>query len=102
MKLQKELQQADRMITGYQEANQKAEQTNKQLSTDISALKKELQDSKKKVHELEIKALVNKEEVYIEKKSEDVDLVTQNLLGQANTMTQSQLKELHEKLRKVI
>lgn len=92
----------DMILKGYQDANLKAEQDQKSMQTELAQSKKDLAAAKKQVHELEIKAMVQKDEVYIEKKTDDVDMVTQNILGQQNTMTQQQLKQERENMRKLI
>ncbi len=102
IKLQKELAQADMIVKGYHKENQAANAKIKELSGSIKALQREVGEAKKTIHELEIKAMLAQDQVYIEEKKEDVDIATQNILGQQNTMTQTQLKELHENMRRVL
>lgn len=99
-KIQKELAQSDLIIKGYHEENQRADQKLREQATKLRSLEKELAESLKKCHELEIKKMLDKDQVLVTSEAE-VDMKTQNMMGNS-AITSAQLKEFHENHRKVL
>lgn len=75
------------MVNGYQEENEKMMIKNKQLEKDMKFLNEKYFNEQKKVKELQQKALLEREKVYVEKKSDELDIDTVNLMGPGNAIS---------------
>jgi len=88
IKLQREVQQLDLMLRGYQEENEKQVFKNKGLERDIKGIQEKLLNEQKKVKELQQKALLDREKVFVEDKKEELDIDTVNTMGLGNAISQ--------------
>lgn len=60
---------------------------NKQIEKDMKFLNEKYFNEQKKVKELQQKALLEREKVYVEKKSDELDIDTVNLMGPGNAIS---------------
>ena len=56
----------------------------------------ELIEEKKRSHELQLLHMKNRNKVFVETKEEEPDILTTNVMGQTNSISEKQLKELHD------
>lgn len=97
IKLQREVQQLDIMLKGYQEESERTLAKQRNFERDIKGLQEKLLTEQKKVKELQQKSLLNQDQVYVEKK-EELDIDTVNIMGLSNAISQKQLTEIHSQL----
>ena len=76
------------MLRGYQEENEKQVFKNKSLERDIKTVQEKLLSEQKKVNELQQKALLDRETVFVEDKKEELDIDTVNTMGLGNAISQ--------------
>ena len=62
---------------------------------------KELAELKRQLHEIQIKKMLETDKVFVESKNEEVDLQTANVMGPANSISQKQLKEMQDAVKKL-
>ena len=79
--------------------NEKAEAKIRDLTDKLKKKDKELIEEKKRSHELQLLQMKNKHGVFIEMKEEELDIVTANVMGTSNAISEKQLRELHELVR---
>ena len=91
VKLQRELQQLELMIKGYQEENEKAVTKQKQLERELKFNQEKLVQEQRKTKDLHQKNLLNTEKVYVEEKTEELDIQTVNNMGLGNAISQKTL-----------
>lgn len=87
------------IIDGLNRENEKAEAKIRDLTDKLKKKDKELAEEKKRVHELQLLQMKNKNIVFVETKEEEPDIQTANVMGPSNAISEKQLKELHELVR---
>ena len=101
IKIQKELAQLDMIVKGYMDENQKAM---KKLNEAQDRLKSEVRDKNKmevELKELRLKALKEQKGVYVEEKSDEVNIGISNVMGNSQSISLKQLQELRDTLRRL-
>ena len=101
MKLQREVQQLDLMLKGYQEESEKQAGKHRALERELKQLHDKLATETKKVKELQQKSLLSHEQVYVEEAKEELDIDTVNTMGLSNAISHKQLAEMHSQLQKL-
>eukprot|EP00347_Sterkiella_histriomuscorum_P002106 403369452 len=101
VKLQRELQQLELMVKGYQEENEKSVQRCKQLENQLKLTNEKAFVEQRKVKDLQQKALLNSEKVYVEQVAEELDIQTVNNMGLGNAISQKTLQDLHSQLQRL-
>ncbi len=86
------------MVKGYQEENEKAVNKQKQLEKDLKSAQDKAMTEQRKARDLQQKALLNNEQVYVESKHEEVDIQTVNNMGVGNAISQKTLQEMHTQI----
>lgn len=87
------------IIEGMSRENEKAEAKIRDLTDKLKKKDKELIEEKKRSHELQLLQMKNKHGVFIETKEEELDIVTANVMGRTNAISEKQLRDLHELVR---
>jgi hypothetical protein len=95
------VQQLDLMVKGYQEESERQLNKHRGLEKEVKLLQDRLATEQKKVKELQQKALLFNEQVYVEEKKEELDIDTVNIMGLGNAISHKQLTEIHEQLQKL-
>jgi len=99
--LQREVQQLDSILKGYQEENVKAMDRQRDLDHQIKELTAKREADQRQLKEYQLKALKKKSGVYVEDEAEEVNMQAQNVMGSGQAISQKQLAELHEKLKEL-
>ena len=53
-------------------------------------------------HEYQMKHMLDRKKVFVEGEADEVDITTANMMGQENSISQKQLKELQDKVKSMI
>ena len=103
MQLQREIQQLDLMLKGYEEENLKLMKKQKEHDSVVKDLTLRLASESKLVKEYKLKALKEKNGVFVDEddKATDVDMMTKNVMGSGNAISKTQLDELHNKIKEL-
>ncbi|CDW77663.1 UNKNOWN [Stylonychia lemnae] len=101
VKLQRELQQLELMVKGYQDENEKALVKIKQLEKDLKMSQEKAYNETRRVKDLQQKALLNQDRVYVEENKDELDIQTVNNMGLGNAISQKTLQDLHQQLQKL-
>jgi hypothetical protein len=101
VKLQREVQQMDLMLKGYQEESEKQLAKHKNLEREMKLVQEKLLSEQKKLKEMQQKQLLVQEQVYVEEKKEELDIDTINTMGLSNAISQKQLADIHSQLQKL-
>ena len=89
------------IIEGLNKENEKAEAKIRDLTDKLKKKDRELAEEKKRVHELQLLQMKNKNIVFVETKEEEPDIQTANLMGTGNAISEKQLKDMHELIKQL-
>ena len=89
------------MLKGYQEESEKSLLKAKTQDREIKTLTDKLAGEQKKVKELQQKALLERDKVFVEEGEAELDIDTVNNMGIGNAISQQQLKDLHAQLQRL-
>lgn len=98
MRVQRELQQLEMLVKGYQEESEKQLMRQKNLEKEIKTLNDRLVLEQRKATDIQQKSLLEQEKVFVEDKKEELDIHTVNKMGLNNAISQKQLQDLHQQI----
>lgn len=100
VQLQRELQQLDLIVKGYMDENAKSMKKQRTLEERVKDLSKKLEVNENLVKEFQLKALKEREGVFVSE-DQEVNMQASNVLGNAQAISKKELQELREKLREL-
>ena len=72
------------------------------MTHQLKQAEKKLSEEKKVAHEFQMKHMLDRKKVFVEGEADEVDITTANMMGQENSISQKQLKELQDKVKSML
>ena len=99
--LQKEMAQLDMIIKGYEEENRKLMKNSRQQEQTVKELNEKLTSAEREIKDYRLKAIKEKNGVFIEEDDDEVDIQAKNVMGTKSAISQKQLDEIQQKLKEL-
>ena len=72
------------------------------MTFQLKQSEKKFAEEKKLTQDLQLKQMLDKKKVYVEGEADEVSISTANLMGPDNAISQKQLKELQDRVQKLV
>lgn len=86
--LQKEMAQLDMIIKGYEEENRKLMKNSRQQEQTVKELNEKLTSAEREIKDYRLKAIKEKNGVFIEEDDDEVDIQAKNVMGTKSAISQ--------------